>query len=455
MTENKSASKRKDVSSTHKNMPSGSFWSLQPPSVPEAEYGLVASVLRSSEKMDLINLTEDDFHDPALRDIWTAIRSLHNSSKKVDSPAVAVALKEAGSQYGSIEIARVLDHPPTYERQAAAKVREYSLRRQLMSAAASAATAAADPTEEFPRLVDPLARFVDRAISEREQESLEIQDVMKSVLDDAMHGIRVRPIQTPFSQLNHLTGGMFPGELVVLAGRPGTGKTALALNIAVNSMYSGQKVGMFSLEMKAKALVQRIAAATQGLDAQAFRHGKYSQSDVQALKRFALAIGSKTKEHGDLFHIHDTTPIDVDFIRAECRKWKRKGSLDLVVIDYLQLIQPFYRRESTREREVAEITRAMKSLALEVEVPVLLLSQLNRAVESRNNKKPVLSDLRESGSIEQDADQVWFLSPWNVSESEKDIISVNLFVEKSRNSATGRVPLEYHRSRLRFAEESA
>lgn len=433
-------------------------WATMPPTIPEAERALASTVLRSPNILDDLDIRPDDFSDSATREIWAAMTTLYRRGEPVDSVSIAIELKESGSRYGSAEIAQILEYPPSGGAHSMArKVREYALRRQLMQTMATAYTAAADQTEDMAHIIEPLAREVDDILAGRsDRQTQEVQAIMGAIIHDALHGIRARPVLTPYDRLNRITGGLFGGELVVLAGRPGTGKTALALNVATASMYAGRKVGMFSLEMPSTALVQRMAAAAQGIDAQAFRHGEYTQSDVAALKRFELSVKRLTAAHKAPLRICDAPRIDPDMIRAECRTWRRKGGLDLVVIDYLQLIQPYSaRKESTREREVAEITRALKQLAIEVEVPILLLAQLNRAVEARKDQTPILSDLRESGSIEQDADQVWFLTPWNAAQNDVDMVSVRLSVAKSRSSATGSVPLEYHRRHLRFQEEAA
>lgn len=456
--------KPKDAPFPPKNTPStptGSIstaWTVMPPAIPEAERALAAVILRSPNILDDLDIGPDDFSDPAVREIWAAMMTLFRRGEPVDSVSLAILLRESGSRYGSAEIAQILSYAPSGgARSLAAKIREYAQRRQIMQTMATAYTAAADQTVDMPHVIEPLAREVDGILAGRtDRQTQDVQAIMGAIMRDALHGIRVRPVLTPFPSLDRITGGLFSDELIVLAGRPGTGKTAMAGNVVMASMFAGRKVGMFSLEMSAAALVQRMAAAAQGIDAQAFRHGKYNQSDVAALKRFEMVVGRLAKEHGNPLRICDAPRIDPDMIRAECRTWKRKGGLDLVVIDYLQLIQPYAtRKESTREREVAEITRALKQLAIEVAVPILLLAQLNRAVEARKDQTPILSDLRESGSIEQDADQVWFLTPWNAAQNDVDMVSVRLSVAKSRSSATGSVPLEYHRRHLRFQEVAA
>ena len=263
----------------------------------------------------------------------------------------------------------------------------------------------------------------------------------------AERGDSIRTILTPYEQLNFITGGMHSGEMITLAGRPGTGKTALALNCAVSAMFAGNRVGVFSLEMSQRSLAERMCAATMSINAQVFRTRNFSHVDIELIRSFQKHADQMTAK------VFDSPRIDPDVMRAECRKWKRSMGLDLVVIDYLQLVQSASsRKESNREREVAEISRAVKQLAIELDIPVLLLAQLNRSVENREDKTPRLSDLRESGSIEQDSDMVWFLTPWDTSKADLPVVDVKLSVAKSRSSSTGSLNLQYVRRFLRFDE---
>jgi replicative DNA helicase len=185
-----------------------------------------------------------------------------------------------------------------------------------------------------------------------------------------------------------------------------------------------------------------------GVNAQAFRTRRFTPGELIQIREFQSFADRWDAK------MFDSPRVDPELIRAECRKWKRSMGLDLVVIDYLQLVQSGggSRKDQNREREVAEISRSIKHLAIELDIPVLLLAQLNRSVENREDKTPRLSDLRESGSIEQDSDMVWFLSPWDTSSGAHPVVNVKLSVAKSRSSSTGHVMLQYVRRFLRFDE---
>lgn len=436
-------------------------FAAMPPHNHELERGLIGAIIRRHEALDEVVdiITTDDFRDPIARECWIHAQKLHADGDPVELVPLYAALNAAKSSITPSMLSDMLQAAPIAAIPLARQIRALSERRAIMQAAAGLFEAAADTRLDTAAAANMAARVVDDILAGRVMRHAEtLQDVVARVVYAAMHGSQIRPVLTPYEHLNRITGGLHPGELVVLAGRPGTGKTALALNIAAAAM-AHHAVGVFSLEMSRESLVQRMAATACSLDAQKFRRGVYTQSDIQALQRYKIScshpdIGGRTP-----MRISDTPRTDPDSIRAECRAWKRTGGLDLVIIDYLQLIQPpTARKESTREREVADITRSLKALAIELGVPIVLLAQLNRAVETRKDAStaptPRLSDLRESGSIEQDADQVWFLSPWNAAQNDVDIVQVRLTVAKSRSSATGAVPMEFVRRHLRYQEAS-
>ena len=421
------------------------------PCSPEAERGLIgALLLRSSAVDDVAEIvTADDFHDVPAKDSFTAILKLQRKGQPVDLVSVYIELTEMGSQVTSNMLSQMTSAAPIASVvNVARKVKAMSNRRSIMQASTELFSKAADVTEDIMAAANDAASVVDHVLSGRASAGRQnLRDIVAGMVAKAMTGEKVRTIPTPFRDLNFITGGLHSGEMITLAGRPGTGKTALALNVASSAMFAGNRVGIFSLEMSQESLAERLCAANMSINAQAFRTRNFNHGElllIQEFQNFANTMPAK---------IYDSPRVDPDLIRAECRKWKRQEGLDLVVIDYLQLIQSTStKREQNREREVAEISRSIKQLAIELDLPIILLAQLNRSVETREDKSPRLSDLRESGSIEQDSDMVWFLSPWNTANAGIPVVDVKLTVAKSRSSATGHVMLRYVRRFLRFDE---
>jgi replicative DNA helicase len=241
-------------------------------------------------------------------------------------------------------------------------------------------------------------------------------------------------VPTGFTDLDNLLAGMRGGDLLILAARPGVGKTSLALNIAINAAKLGTAVAFFSLEMPSQQLVARVLAAEARVDNSRMRTGHLTESDWHEI------IQAQENLHRTTFSIDDSPDLSILELRAKARRQLRnvESGKGLIVVDYLQLMSPSRRSERDRHLEVAEISRGLKILAKELGMPVLALSQLNRSVEARGNKRPQLSDLRESGSIEQDADVVMFIDR-SLSEEEAespsrpDLGTANLIIGKNRN----------------------
>jgi replicative DNA helicase len=274
---------------------------------------------------------------------------------------------------------------------------------------------------------------------------------------------------TGFTDLDKLLGGLHPSDLVILAGRPSMGKTALATNIAFNGAQNGATVGFFSLEMANEQLGARVLGGESRIPADWVRRGDLNQ------QHFDKLVEAKRRTDGLPLWIDDTPALTVSGLRARARRLKRRSGLDLIVIDYLQLLRParadgIYggQRERNRVQEVSEITRALKGLAKELYLPVLALSQLNRSVEQRDDKRPLLSDLRESGSIEQDADVVIFVYRGQYYEREPPVEDIEkhatwrkkiteignkaeLIIAKQRYGQTGTVHLHFDRDTTRFS----
>ncbi len=257
-------------------------------------------------------------------------------------------------------------------------------------------------------------------------------------------------LHTRFTDFDKMTSGLQGGQLMILAARPGMGKTSLALNMAVNAALSPDQdvgVAVFSLEMSDESLAMRMLSSEARVDSSSLQKGSFGQRDVEALIRSMKALQDAT------IWVDDTPALTALGLRGKCRRLKAKGKLDLVIVDYLQLMHgPGGRggRES-REREIADISRSLKTLSMELHIPIICLSQLNREVEKRVNKRPQLSDLRESGSIEQDADIIAFIhrdEKFNENSQMKGL--AELVIAKQRNGPTGKVRLKFWEQYTRF-----
>ena len=248
-----------------------------------------------------------------------------------------------------------------------------------------------------------------------------------------------------YPDLDRMTAGFQKGDLIIIAARPSVGKTAFALNIAQNVGKAGETVAVFSLEMPTLQLVQRMLCAEANIDASRMRTGYLQDDDWPKL---TAAIGAISERK---IFIDDSAAITTNEIRAKCRRLKRERGLDLVIVDYLQLIHPGQRRRESRQVEVADISRALKQIAKELDVPVIALSQLSRSVEQRQDKRPMLSDLRESGAIEQDADLVAFLyrDDYYDKETERKNI-IEIIIAKQRNGPVGTVELVFLKNFNKF-----
>jgi replicative DNA helicase len=273
-----------------------------------------------------------------------------------------------------------------------------------------------------------------------------LKKTFKHLSDIKSHGKGITGIPSGYRKLDQLTSGFQKSDLIVLAARPSMGKTAIALNIAVNAALQGFAVGIFSLEMSAEQLTLRLLSTESGIPYQHIRNASISSEEWIELTNVATRLAER-----NLF-IDDTALLTIMDVRAKARKLKAEQKLDLLIVDYLQLIQSSSRHEN-RHQEVSEISRSLKALAKELNIPVIALSQLSRAVDSRMDKRPILSDLRESGAIEQDADIIMFLYRDVVYNPEtENPSSAELILGKQRNGPTGTVFLNFVRELTKFED---
>lgn len=408
-----------------------------------AEMSTLGSMLISEEAIEycLDALSAEDFHGKRNRLVFASIQRLYNANNPVDCVTVVTELHNKGELEGAGDaryIADLMAETPSAANVAyyARQVRDCAIRRSIIKAGHAMFKDAQDNSISAEKLLaESEKRVFSVAVSEQNDTMRKASDLMVgafNVIEKARESKGdVLGIRTGFYDLDKKIGALRNSDLVILAARPGVGKTSLATNIAQFAALQGNKsVAIFSLEMTAEQLMIRMVASESGKDLLKMQNGELSEKEISDIQ-----ICMQMFQDANLF-IDDAPNVTIPAIRSKCRKIKTKHGLDLVIIDYLQLLRSVIKTEN-RNQEVSEITRAAKLLARELNVPVMMLSQLNRAVEKRGSSKPVLSDLRESGSIEQDADKVIFI----YREEEDKTADIN--IAKHRNGPTGNVILTW------------
>jgi len=436
-----------------------------------AERAVLGALLTDNQLMTDVarTVTPDDFSSSAHGEIFRAMVSLDQAGAKVDHVTLSETLKTMGklAVVGGPAYLMSLDQevPVTHHAaQYAGIVRDQAVRRRLANVGREIQELASSPTGELAALLDEAERKVFViAEKKREGDLVPVADLMHRTLDllDKMKAntTGVTGVATGFIDLDQLLTGFHGGELLILAARPGIGKTSLAMNMAMNialDRESPKAVGIFSLEMPADQLLMRLLASQARVDMKKLRSGRLSRGDEEKFSDVANMLFKAP------LYIDDTGGLSPFDLRAKARRLKQKHSeLGLLVIDYLQLMHQKGKVES-RQLEIAEISRSLKQLAKELDVPILALSQLNRKVEERKDAKPMLSDLRESGAIEQDADVVMFIHRPEAKEGEEGFqeaqsaasINVQLVVAKQRNGPTGDIDLVFQGQFTRFENQS-
>ncbi len=423
----------------------------------EAEEALLGSLLIDPDVIthvaDLID--PEDFYLARHGEIFDVIRGLFNQGEPVDFVTVTEELARRGKLEevgGRSYVASLVNTVPTAINayQYAQIVQEKATLRQLIFAAGEIARKAYSDDQEVDEVVNEAEKLIF-AIAERrlEQDLVGISDVVPTVIEDirllAERGEDVLGVPTGFTDLDRILGGLQKSDLIILAARPGMGKTSLALNIALHAAKRHQaRVAIFSLEMSREQLVQRLLSQEARINSHHLRQGKIHGEEAWARLNQAAAILQTCR-----IYIDDTAALTPFQLRTKARRLYAEHGLDLVIVDYLQLMHS-ERRSENRVQEISYISRTMKQLARELKAPVLALSQLSRQVESRAGKKPQLSDLRESGSIEQDADVVIFIHrPDNEEDTEAANIA-HIIVAKHRHGPTGVVDLFFDQNYTQF-----
>ena len=430
-----------------------------PPHDLEAEQAIIGSMLTDKDAVisAIEVLKEDDFYREDNKAIYSAILNLYNRAEPIDIITVKAELESMGKfeKVGGLEYLAELPEkvPTTANAMKYIKiVEEKSTLRRLIKTANEIIELGYSPTEDVEDIMEGAEKKIFNIMQDKSQKSYTpIKDALvesftklEELYNRKQH---ITGVPSGFTELDYRTAGFHGSELVLIAARPAMGKTAFALNIATNAALKGNTaVAVFSLEMSKEQLVNRILCSESMVDSNKVRTGKLEEDDWTKL---AGTIGPLSEAE---IYIDDTPGINIMEIRAKCRKLKLEKNIGMVVIDYLQLIQGSgNRRSGSREQEISEISRSLKILAKELDVPVIALSQLSRAAEQRPDHRPMLSDLRESGAIEQDADIVMFLyrdDYYNQDSEKKDIAEV--IIAKHRGGSTGTVELLWLGSYTKF-----
>jgi|WetSurMetagenome_2_1015567.scaffolds.fasta_scaffold29680_3 replicative DNA helicase len=435
-----------------------------PPQAVEIEAQVLGAMLLEREAIARVIeiLDEDAFHADYHRKIYQAMMAMFDRSEPVDTITLAEELRRrghldlVGGESYLVDLTSKVTSGANVEYHARI-VLEKSLMRSLISASSGIAARAFAPTEDAFDLLDEAEQAIFQISEKRLRKSF--VSMHKAVHDtiemlESIHGKHsgVTGVPTGFRDLDTLTGGWQNSDLIIIAGRPSSGKTAFALSLARNAALHSEKatgIGIFSLEMSIQQLVMRLLCAEAKVDAHAVRTGRLPEDDW---KRLSIAAGRLT--NANIF-IDDSAALGILELRAKARRLKAERNIGMIIVDYLQLMQG-PRGAENREKEISAISRSLKALAKELNIPVIALSQLSRAVESRNDKRPILSDLRESGAIEQDADLVAFVHRAEMysdpnSDGFRDVAGrADIIVGKQRNGPIDDVKLAFVHRYARF-----
>jgi len=437
-----------------KTVPAGKI----PPQNIDAEKSLLGAVLIDEETLADIteHVTQKDFYEKRHGMIYDAMMRLYEKRKPVDLLTLTDELKrkkELEDVGGSAYLTELTNYVPTsaHAESYAEIVAQKAVRRRLIRASSEISEMGFDEESSTQELLQQAEQELF-AVSDQslKQDLVSIETILTDSFDrmEELHRNKgqLRGVRTGYRDLDNMTAGLQRSDLIILAARPAMGKTTLVTNLAYNvATIAKQSVLFFSLEMSKEQLVDRMLADASGVDAWNIRTGNLSEDDFSKLSD---AMGEMAEAP---IYIDDTPGVSVLEMRTKARRAAHEAPLGLIIIDYLQLMQGSGRDNGNRVQEVSEISRGLKLLARELNVPVIALSQLSRSVESRTPQIPQLSDLRESGSIEQDADIVMFIyreAYYNPDTDRENI--TDLIIAKHRNGPTGKVELYFHPERLRF-----
>ena len=428
------------------------------PSSMEAEMSVVGSMLLDRDAITEATevLDKEDFYYRQYGIMFEAIRELYNEDKPVDLVTVRDRLQRDGAppEMQSADFLKdLLSAVPTSvnARAYAEIVHDKAILRRMIKSNEEIIEECYDGSKDTEEILNDTEKALFELIkSKGAKEYVPIDDVVIEVMQKIQEASQIKDhitgVPSGFSDLDYMTTGFQPSDFILVAARPSMGKTAFVLNILEYVAIKKERPCMiFSLEMSSNQLVNRLLSMDSGVDAQSIRSGKLSDSDWPRLIDSADRVGASN------IIIDDTPGISVPELRSKCRKVKLERGLDLIIIDYLQLMSGNSKKNDNRQQEVSEISRSLKALAREMECPVIALSQLSRACELRADKRPMLSDLRESGAIEQDADLVMFLYRDEYYEPDSDKKGeAEVIIAKQRNGPIGTVTLNWQAETTRF-----
>lgn len=424
----------------------------------EAEQAVIGSALTDSQSVSaaLEIIKADDFYLHQNREIFAVITELFNENSPIDFITVSNRLNQRNSleAVGGMAYLRTMamEVPTTRHTNYYANIiKEKSTLRSLINSANEISNMAYEGNDKVDHVLEQSEQLIFDVASAREKSDIvPVSDILigsyQTLVENSLNRGGLTGIATGFDELNKRTGGFHGGELILIAGRPGMGKSSFAVNIAEHvSINDKRTVAIFNLEMPKEQIVNRIICSQASVNTGKLRNGEINADDWEKIGEVVNRVA------GAPMYIDDTAAMTVSKIRAKCRRLKQTKNLALIIIDYLQLMQSSGRPES-RQQEISEISRSLKILSKELDVPVIALSQLSRASESRSDKRPMLSDLRESGAIEQDADMVMFLyrdDYYNKDSEEKNI--AECIVAKHRNGETGMFKLGWRGEFTKFS----
>jgi replicative DNA helicase len=446
------------------------------PQSPDAEQGVLCSFLLSPRDVGGLcverGITAESFHIPAHAGIFSVLIELWNAAKPIDFITLTQVLRDRNQLDqvgGAAFVTELFTFIPTAANAAyyIDILQEKWILRQVITTCTEYAARSYDEQDNVPSLLDEVEQHINKIARERFQaHSLSMKDQVMEAIEsiEKLYERRgaITGLPTGYSELDKMTDGLHPAEMIVIAGRPSMGKTALAMNIAEHIAIGGdaasrKPIAIFSLEMSSQQLVQRLLCSRARVNLQRVRDGFLSERDFPNL----TAAASKLAE--SKIFIDDTAGLSILELRAKARRLKTQHDIQLVVIDYLQLLRSTSRRaQDNRQLEIAEISSGVKALAKELAIPIIVLAQLNRNPENRSGDskgRPRLSDLRESGSIEQDADLVALLireEYYADTEEEKQEAEgkATLIIAKQRNGPVGDVPLTFLKEFTRFEDRA-
>lgn len=432
------------------------------PNSPEAEQSVIGSMLMDQEAVILVSekLNEDDFYNPRFKILFSTIVGLFQSGSPVDLITLMDKLKadNVSEEIGSVEfISNIIASVPTSAnvKYYADIVQQKSFLRKMIRTTETITNRCYQDSGDIAALTEDTEREIFQLVNNHmtSDEFTPINEIALETLENIQRAAAntgsVTGISTGFLDLDYRTAGLQPSDLILIAARPSMGKTAFALNIAEYvAMNNHIPTAVFSLEMSKIQLAKRLISMNSKVDSQHIRTGTLADDEWAKITESSIILGESS------LVIDDTPGISINELRSKCRKLKAEHGLELIIIDYLQLMSGNSgSRNISRQQEISDISRSLKALAREINCPVIALSQLSREVEKREDKRPILSDLRESGAIEQDADVVMFLyrdEYYNKDASQKKGVT-EVIIGKQRNGPTCTVELKWLGQYTKFA----